>query len=316
MAKPKRTKFVQLDALDVSPFGGNIIEGTMAHLDICEEYFAYIKHLCIKAKYKEAFEVTEPGEEYRAFQTFIQQSYEYYKLAKLACFEVVPVCYYYSFLNLMKAYLAPKHWNSSIKKFSHHGLQPKIKHGSGVVSDYLVIKKGIFSLAIDVLMGKAAGYENREINVREMFWYLPSIELEISELYDSSPRYIPIVLQMEVGGSKCDIVLKTFHGDIAKKYRLPPKWSPRKINPNLQKYFKTKNKKGDDEWEFRLRNKLNLVDDMVQNNEEVIQEIRRLLDSLASCWYFSGYDNRTGFLIPYTKDFVLPVELVILSTMF
>lgn len=311
-------KLVALDAWDVSPFAGHVISGRMMHTNVCAEYFAYIKYLCIQGKYKEAFQTSDVGEEYDAFQTFIQQSHEYYLLAEKGSFQVAPLCYYYSFLNLMKAYLAPKHWRKRKEYFAHHGLRPK-KDKNKVVSDYLIIDKGVFSLAIDDITQSTlyGTYNKREMNIKEMIWYLPGIEVEITELYNSRPRYFPVRCNIVLENNLCDIRLAANRlWQLAKQYPLPS-WSLRGISPNLRDSFMNTSRKGNVEWTYELRKKLKVVDGNVENNICVFREIERKIGSLAPLWDFSTtMGDRNLLLIPYSRDFVLPVEVVILGVMY
>lgn len=315
----RKEKLVMLDACDLSPFEGNLIIGQIAHVDLYEEYFAYIKHLCIESKYKETFQVDELGEEYAAFQAFIQQSHQYFQLAKNASFDVAPLCYYYSFLNLMKAYLAPKYWQSQQTKFAHHGLQVKQnRRDRTTVNDCLKITDGVFSLAVDDIMYNSTkgSYNGKEIDIKGLLFYLPEINLEIAELYDSNARYLPLTVDIKVDNNQCDVLLKTEKTWwLAERFSLP-EWSPRRINPNLQKSFKTSNKKGDQSWSYALKRKLQVVDDTVANNRDAIQQVRQLLSSLAPYWDTLSETGRGAILIPYSKSFVLPVELVILGVMY
>ncbi|MCK4816565.1 hypothetical protein KA005_12420, partial [bacterium] len=319
MPKKEKTKLNQLETYDISPFEGSPILGKMTHTDICGEYFEYIKHLCIESKCKEMFGLTTSEEEYGAFQTFIQQSYQYYLLAIKASFQVAPLCYYYSFLNLMKAYLVPDYWRHNRVKFASHGLKPRPNPTTrGIaLNDRLKIVKGVFSLAIDDLMGNPAKehYKGQELEIKDLLFYLPGIDIEIKELYQSTPKYFPAKFKIEVNDSQCDLLFSTNTLDrFLEIYPLPAGWSPRTLNINLETHFKALNKKGDTQWNFKLRKKLTVVDDTIKNNNSTIQELKKLISSLAPFWALEQCPNVA--LIPYSKKFTLPIELVILCVMY
>ncbi|MHC4132202.1 MAG: YaaC family protein [Planctomycetota bacterium] len=319
MTKKQKTKLSELETFDISPFEEDPILGEMVHTDICGEYFEYIKHLCIESKYKEMFGLEISGDEYKAFRTFIQQSYEYYLLAIKASFQVAPICYYYSFLNLMKAYLVPEHWRHNREEFASHGLKPKRNptKKNTVLSDYLKISKGVFSLAVADLMGNPEKYHymGQELEIKDLLFYLPGIDIEITELYQSTPKYFPAKFKIEVDNSQCDLLVSTITKTaFSETYPLPVEWSPRRLNVNLKTHFQTSNKKGDANWNFSLKKKLTVVDDTIENNNNVIQELKKLISTLAPFWVF--YMSPELTLIPYSKKYTFPVELVILCVMY
>lgn len=314
----KKKKLTEIDASDISPFKGNIIIGKTNHPEVIEEYWAYIKYLSIPKKFEDTFCVKICNEEemFSAFRTFIQQGYEYYSLAKKASFQVAPLCYYYSFLNLTKAYLVPKHWKSKEAKFARHGLA-QTRTGKKLVEGSLTIGDGVFELAAEDLTNHLGlGYwKSHKISINETFFYMHDISVELREFYDTSPWYVPAKVEVVVKDKLCDLIIKTEPNWFEKTYP-HPNWSPRRINKELNYNFKTSNKKGDEKWIYNLRKRIEIIDDSIENNESAIRNMRDLVSKLAPNWSVLPYSHGRVFLIPYSRKSVLPVELNIMSVMY
>lgn len=114
---------------------------------------------------------------YSLFQAFIRQGKTFFESAESLEYRVQPLFYYYSFLNLSKAYLCIRNPSIFNKKL-YHGLVHK--HTSSKFTDQTIkTNNGVFTYLYEQLTGKPIK-KWTTLNISSLFGYIPEIGYEHS----------------------------------------------------------------------------------------------------------------------------------------
>ena len=94
-------------------------------LDLSEEVFASLEYVSeipnVGINFLKKAGVERPGVGFKVFQAFIRQAKTFYQAASLLHFRAAALMYYYSFLNLVKAYISI-HDPKFVAGYVGHGL--------------------------------------------------------------------------------------------------------------------------------------------------------------------------------------------------
>ncbi|HCC67868.1 TPA: hypothetical protein DEP90_01475 [Patescibacteria group bacterium] len=121
---------------------------------------------------------------YLTLQSFIRQAKSYYYAAEGQGFSIAPLSYFYSFENLVKAYLTVKRGNT-YKQKDYHGLNYHPEKDGRV---YL-IKSGVFSDFYRESM-KTTISSKISLDIIKQLSYCRDISYEYSRLHNEAPAYI------------------------------------------------------------------------------------------------------------------------------
>lgn len=121
---------------------------------------------------------------YNTFKSFIHQAKLYYISAEQQDFRIAPISYFYSFENLVKAYLTVVNGNTYRRKDSH-GLNYLPQKDKSVYA----MEKGVFAdfykKLTDTSMPKSTC-----LNVRKLLSYCSDISYEYTNYYQVYPPYV------------------------------------------------------------------------------------------------------------------------------
>lgn len=156
-----------------------------------EEIFSSIQYLSeieeVGLQFLESFGHVgkrKKSEIFKYFQAFIRQGKSFFEAAETLDYRSNPLFYYYSFLNLAKAYLCLKQPELFTKKIMH-GLSHEHK-STKFEKQVVTVKGGLFPVLYKELTGEKIT-NNFTLNISKLFGYLPDIAHEFS-LVDYGPR--------------------------------------------------------------------------------------------------------------------------------
>jgi len=122
------------------------------------------------------------------FQSFIRQSKIFYEAAEVSDFRASPLLYYYSFINLAKAFLClikPKDINKKI----HHGLFHNFQK-TKFENQNVIVGGGIFPILYKAIIGKPIK-EGTSLNISNLFAYQSDITYEYYLANYGDIKFIP-----------------------------------------------------------------------------------------------------------------------------
>lgn len=158
---------------------------------LSEEIFSSIQYLSeiedVGLSFIESLGYTDKRknkEIYLLFQAFIRQGKSFFVAADTLEYRASPLFYYYSFLNLAKAYLCLKN-PALFSKKNMHGLFHKHK-SANFEKQTVIVKGGVFPNFYKELTGRKIK-NNLSLNISQLFGYLPDIVYEHS-LVKYGPR--------------------------------------------------------------------------------------------------------------------------------
>lgn len=156
--KPHTPYNAYVENFDVTRSGGSFVSLTLNNpAIIVNELFGALEYLSevevvgkefLKRNRAYPYPVTE---HYKLFQSFIRQAITFYKSAETLDYRSSPLIYYYSFLNLVKAYCCikdPKKFN----KRMGHGLSHKLSTKK-FTEQKVSVQDGVFKIFYEQLMG-------------------------------------------------------------------------------------------------------------------------------------------------------------------
>lgn len=182
------------------------------------DYVAEVKDVGVKLL-RDRGHTKSPQSSFLLFQAFIRQAKTFYRSAETLDYRSSPLLYYYSFLNLAKAYILVNQPQFT-GRGSGHGLRFKL--GRGRLSKQFVTagKSGVFPSFYREMMGKQLQHAV-QLNVTTLLGYCSDIGLEYQTggfgQHRGSPTKIAIVSDQQA--NDCWVLVAIQNFDILEPYK-------------------------------------------------------------------------------------------------
>lgn len=129
---------------------------------------------------------------------YIQQATEFYEAARTAKSNTAPLIYYYSFLNLAKAYCELKYPNIHKRVESYrHGVswRPNPLYLTDLDKvEISVTMRGVWHMLWEALNGDPCTIANpARLKIKDLFSYCPEIGIEYSRTYGGDQKFVDLV---------------------------------------------------------------------------------------------------------------------------
>lgn len=210
-----------MKAIDVRPFTGYLRIQTLPNVNVLAtnasiddelwsllDYYAEIEKVGIGLVKKHGFtRYTQYERIYKSFRAFIRQAKNYYLAGKALNYRSSGLLYYYSFLNLAKAYILLRKPNSIRGKFIAHGLSNKIPNYGKFENQTIKIEEGgIFPMLYEYIASEKI--LTQPINIQTCLAYCSDVSYQYSSGGFGQARILPgkfalIVNEDDKSNKKC-----------------------------------------------------------------------------------------------------------------
>lgn len=154
--------------------------------DVWEEVFTALRYISdIESEGKKLFSGAGKNTNFFRFQSFIRQPEVYYQSAKMLHFRAASLNYYYSFLNLAKAYIMiknPSYISGEKNDKIYHGIKSVNTSGSFNKQELLVMNEGVFSELYRLTTGEKFTENVLHVKIKDLLPYISDISHETHKL--------------------------------------------------------------------------------------------------------------------------------------
>jgi len=143
---------------------------------------------------------TDHAEIYKRFRAFVRQGKSYYVSAKTLHYRSSSLLYYYSFLNLVKAWLLLEDPSKIRHKIRHGLIYDTETTNTDFDKEEIIVKPGVFPLLYEAVTGNPIG-SKQKLNVVELLAYCTGIAVQYHSAGFGSPKNIPSIAAIMSNGS-------------------------------------------------------------------------------------------------------------------
>lgn len=193
MRQPRHSD-IWLD-IDISPRPRRLLSTTRS---IDDEVFASLEYISeiedVGINYIKRFGHSKPKKAFLLFQSFVRQAKTFYESASHLNYRASALIYYYSFLNLAKAYICladPVFVSSPLT----HGLRHSFQPGKFSTQYVTTERKGVFKKFYELMIDREIPPKTN-LNIARILGYCTDIEHEYTSAGYGNPRIIPAGIRL------------------------------------------------------------------------------------------------------------------------